>query len=251
MMRGYKLVLYYLWIAPHVLLAVVAGVMYFRRLHKRSPIFFAYTLYEILAFLVLFTSYEIGHGLGLFYRYVFITTLVGSTALRFGVLLEIFKNVFHGYPRLEVVAASAMRWVTALLTLAAVLSVVYYSGTAVDNVMVGVKLLDRGVTIMQAGLLLFLFLFSQLFGLSWRSYIFGVALGIAVYSTAQIINWTVGLVTVTEYAKELLDLLPTGSYHVAVLIWLGYLLTAEKPVAAAVYSVPEIERWSGELERSR
>jgi hypothetical protein len=55
----------------------------------------------------------------------------------------------------------------------------------------------------------------------------------------------------SEHSRYLLDLLPTGSYHVSVLVWLGYLLKAEKPVRAAAYPVPEIEQWSGELERSQ
>ena len=116
--------------------------------------------------------------------------------------------------------------------------------------MVGVSLLSRSVTIIQAGLLLFLFLFSRMFGLSWRSFVFGIAFGFAIFASAQLANWTLELTALTEHSKDLLDLLPTGSYHVSVLVWLGYLLAAEKPVGAATYTVPEMDQWSGELERS-
>ena len=111
-------------------------------------------------------------------------------------------------------------------------------------------LLDRSVAIIQAGLLLFLFLFSRMFGLSWRSYTFGIALGFGIFASTELAGWTVRLTALTEHSKDLLDLLPTGSYHVSVLVWLGYLVAAEKPVGAATYTVPEMDQWSGELERS-
>jgi hypothetical protein len=248
----YKFVLYYLWIAPHVLLVVVPVLMYTRRLHKSFPVFFIYTLYETLAFLLRFGAFAAGHGLGGgLYRYVFIVTAVGSIALRFGIIHEIFNNIFHDYPRLVGIASASMRWVTGLLLVTAVLTAWYSSGAVADNLRVGVSVLSRSVAIIQAGLLLFLFLFSRMFGLSWRSFVFGIALGFAVFSSVQLVNWTLELTALTEHAKELLDLLPTGSYHVSVLVWLGYLLAAEEPVGTASYSIPEMDQWSGELERSQ
>ena len=246
----YKFVLYYLWIAPHALLAVVSVLMFVRRLHKTFPLFFAYTLYETLGFLARFAAYVIGPGLGTSYRYVFIATLVGSTALRFGIIHEIVNNVFHDYPRLEAIATASMRWLTGLLLFAATMSVFYSSGTLPDNVLVVVRLLGRSVAIIQAGLLLFLFLFSRMFGLSWRSFVFGIAFGFAIFASTELAKWTLELTALTDHSKDLLNLLPTGSYHVSVLVWLGYLLKAEKPAGAATYTAPEIDRWSGELERT-
>jgi hypothetical protein len=116
--------------------------------------------------------------------------------------------------------------------------------------MAGVALLTRSVTIIQAGLLVFLFLFPRMFGLSWRSYTFGIAFGFAIFASTELAFWAVRLTDPSEHSKSLLDLLPTGSYHVSVLVWLGYLLAAEKPVGAATYPVPEMDQWSGELERN-
>jgi hypothetical protein len=251
MAHWYKFALYYLWIAPHALLAVVPVLMYTRRLHKNFPVFFVYTLYETFEFLLLFTAYTSGRGTGVLYRYAFIATLAGSTALRFGIIQEIFNNVFHDYPRLEATATASMRWVSGLLLVAAILAALYSSGDVSDNLMVGVSLLNRSVTIIQAGLLLFLFLFSRMFGLSWRSFVFGIAFGFAIFSSTELAFWAARLTNPTEHTKSLLDLLPTGSYHISVLVWLGYLLAGEKPVGAATYTAPEMDQWSGELERSQ
>lgn len=249
MLQWYKFVLFYLWIAPHVLLAAVSVLMFLRGLHRKLPLFFVYTLYETLGFLLRFAAYMLGHGLGGLYRYVFLVTAAGSTALRFGIIQEIVNSVFHDYPRLEAVATPLMRWLAGLLLFAVILSVFYFSGTIPDNILVVVRLLGRSVAIIQAGLLLFLFLFSRMFGLSWRSFVFGIAFGFAIFASTELAKWTLELTALTEHSKDLLNLLPTGSYHVSVLVWLGYLLKAEKPFSAAAYPVPEIEHWSGELER--
>jgi hypothetical protein len=251
MVPWYKFVLLYLWIAPHVLLAVVPVLMFTRRLHKYFTVFFLYTLYETFEFLLLFGIPGIAPTQKVLYHYVFIVTLAGSTALRFGIIQEIFNNVFRDYSRLEMLARASMRWLTGLLLVAAMLTAFYSSGTISDNLMAGVALLDRSVAIIQAGLLLFLFLFSRMFGLSWRSFVFGIALGFGILASTDL---AVSALRVADSSKPFvnwLNLLPTGSYHISVLVWLGYLLRAEKPVGAATCPVPEMDRWSGELERSR
>ncbi len=247
----YKVTLYSLWIGPHVLLAVLAVLMFRRRLHRKFPTFFIYTLYEVMEFLLLFAARMIGHGLGGSYRYVFILTAVGSAVLRFGIIQEIFNNLFHDYPRLMEIGTASMRRFTGILFVAAVLLAIYSSGTISDHMLGGVMLLDRSVAIIQAGLLLFLLSFPRMFGLSWRSYTFGIALGFGIVASTELAYWAMRLTELTEHAKDLLDLVPTGSYQLSVLVWIGYLRVVEKSVDAPTYTVPELDRWSGELERSR
>ena len=257
MVQWYKVVLYYLWIAPHALLVVVPVLMYTRRLHKSFPVFSLYTLYETLAFLFLFFHRDaaLAHTQKVLYRYVFIATLAGSAALRFGIIQEIFNDVFRDYPRLEAIASASMRWLTGALALAAILTAFYSSGSVPDNLMAGVALLNRSVAIIQAGLLVFLFLFSRTFGLSWRSFAFGIALGFGILASTDLAVWALRLTSANIPFVKSLNLLLTGSYHVSVLVWLGYLVAAEKPVVAASAATcpapPEIDQWSGELERSR
>ena len=53
-MHGYRFLLYYLWIAPHILLALVAIVMRVKRLDVSFPLFAIYTWYEVAEFVLLF-----------------------------------------------------------------------------------------------------------------------------------------------------------------------------------------------------
>jgi len=247
--QWHKFVLYYLWIAPHVLLAAVPVLMFARRLHKNFPVFFVYAIYETFGFALRFFAYVSSPAPKTLYRQVFIATLVGSIALRFGVIQELFQAIFRDYPRLEMLAVASRRWLTGVLVLAGVWSALYFAGPRPDDLMSGIALFDRSVAIIQVGLLFFLFLFSRWFGLSWRSHVFGIALGFAIFATTELAAWAIRLADLSESAKNWLDLLPTGSYHVSVLLWLGYLLAAEKPLPAMPSAAPDLDQWRGELER--
>ena len=78
-----------MWVAPHVVLAALAGIMYVRGLHKTFPLFFIYTIYEICVFLTLIGIYLFAPTHGVWYQYVFVVTLAGSAALKFGVVQEV------------------------------------------------------------------------------------------------------------------------------------------------------------------
>jgi hypothetical protein len=249
MAQWHKFVLYYLWVAPHLLLAALPLLMLARRLHRKFPVFFAYSIYETLGFTLLFSTYVGTAEPRTLYRHIFIATLPGSIALRFGIIQEIFNNVFHDYPRLENLVTASRRWLTGILVLVAIWSALFFTGPRPDDVMGNIAVFDRSVAIIQVGLLLLLFLFSRWFGLSWRSYVFGTALGFAIVATTELAVWAIRLMDLSEPAKNFLDLLPTGSYHVTVLVWLGYLLAAEKVSTPANRSTPGIDQWSGELER--
>lgn len=249
MPRWYKFVLMYLWVAPHVLLAVVSAMMYLRRLHKSFPLFFTYTLYETAVFLVLFPLAMIASSYQPLYGRAFMVTLAGSTVLRFGIIQELFNNMFRDYERLGTLVRMSLRWLTGLLLAAAVMVGAYSSGTVSDNVMAGLALLDRSIAIVQAGLLLSLFGLSRTFGLSWRSLAAGIAVGFGVVASIELAVSAARTFDVSEYAAGLLNLFVTGGFHFAVLIWLGYLVAVRSPVITAIYRVPEMDQWSGELER--
>ena len=48
-----------LWIAHPVLELSLAGVMYWRRLHRTFPVFFAYIVFQVVNFLILFPIYQL------------------------------------------------------------------------------------------------------------------------------------------------------------------------------------------------
>lgn len=245
----YKSVYYYLWIAPHALLALVAVLMMWRRLYKEFPIFFSYVVYQVLEFVFLFalgTSKNTSPSQ--FYNATLLDVAV-STALRFGVIHEIFDSVFRNYRGLTHLGQLLFRWATIVLLFAGVVAAGLSYADNINHLAATLYVTSLVVSIVQCGLLLLLFTFSRYFGLSWRNYVFGTALGFGIYACVDLINSAIETQFGTKHA-DLLTLVTMGTYHCCVLIWIGYLLAPERkmrtfrPPAAG-----EIDSWNDELER--
>ena len=255
MIHWYKFLLLYLWVAPHLLLVVVAVLLWVRRLHTSFPAFVFYTWYEIAEFAVLFTITMTGHNQGALYVRVFLVTLAISAVLRFGVIQEVFNNVFREHGHVDALATAALRWATGFLLVVAVLCAIFASGQTSDNLIAGLAWLGRGIAIIQCGLVLFLLLFSRLYGVSMQSYVFGIALGFGILSSVELANWAMRTGELTESMARALNLLTTGGYHVAVLLWLGYLVaparTMVQPNNVQPSNAPVVTlyQWNKELER--
>src|ERR1035437_1331228 len=94
-LNWHKALLLFLWISPHVLLGVVAVIFYKRRLYREFRCFFAYVLYEIAEFILVFTLYSVQGTARKQYAYAYSATLLFSIALRFGVIDEVAKDLFR------------------------------------------------------------------------------------------------------------------------------------------------------------
>ena len=251
MMHWHSLLLSYLWIAPHLLLAVVAVILWKRRVYTNFPVFVVYVWYEIAEFSVLFAISATGLHNQVWYFRIFLITFAISAALRFGVIQEVFNNIFQEQGKVDSFARASHRWTTGFLFLGAVLLSLFATGQNSHNLLAGAAWVSRGVAIIQCGLVLFLFLFSRLLGLSLQSYVFGIALGFGVLSSVELANSALRAGELSASLAKVVNLLPTGGYHIAVLIWLGYLIaparkSIQPPEEPIMY---DVHHWNNELER--
>ena len=250
MMNWYKFLFYYLWIAPHVLLATVAILLWIKRLHTSFPLLVLYAWYEIAEFILLFTIAVTGLSRGSWYIRTYLVTLAMSTALRFGVIQELFDNIFREHGQVHALARVSLRWTTGVLLAVAVVCVIFAPGQTSGSLIAGMAWLGRGVAIIQCGLVLFLLLFPSLLGVSLQSYAFGIALGFGILSSVELANWALHAGELTESVAKWLNLLPTGGYHIAVLIWLAYLIAPEERIIElGGVPVGEVDQWNRVLER--
>lgn len=249
MIRYYQLLSLYLWIAPHLLLAAVATLLAKRRLQTKFPVFAFYIWYEVAEFLILFIVSKYVLALQGWYLRLFLVTLIMSIALRFGVIQEIFNNVLRDSREVNALAKITLRCTTAVLIVGVILFTIFASRHTSDSVIAIAAVIARGIAIIQCGLVLFLLLFSELVGISLRSYAFGITLGFGILSTVELANWALHTGELSEASAAALNLLPTAGYHVAVLIWLGYLIVPGK-VGLRPQELPmtDLHRWSNELE---
>src|SRR5215813_1436397 len=181
-----RLLTFIFWISPHAILAIVAAVVYQRRLYREFPFFLLYTIYEIAAFILLYLLNSMRRVTDTQYIYAFIATLGISIVLRFGVIREVFEDLLRDHEFLKVTATRGLRWAKVVLILIGIASALYASGDEGARLVGGLTVISRGVAIIQCGLLLYVMCFSRLLGLSWRTYAFGIALGLGVLSAVDL-----------------------------------------------------------------
>jgi len=239
---------YYLWIAPHALQAIIVVLMIRRRWYRQFPMFFLYNCGEIVQFAVLFLSafyFHFDHG---YFRF-FSTGLAVSAAIRFGVIQELFGQFFQQYPSLSGPGRMFLRSSIMVLLLVAVGLTMSAPGTSIDFLLHATYALDRTASILQAGLLVSLFLFSRYFALSWRSQAFGIALGMGILASVDLARSATRLYGLLS--SRTADFISMGIYHACVLIWMFYLTVAEPEPQRVLNALPEhdLDIWNRELQR--
>jgi len=237
---------YYLWIAPKVLLAVLAFLMFRRGLHRQFPMFYLYAVFQIVQSAILWTHPHFDET----YTRLFSGGTAVSSALRFGVIYEVLRQLFRNYPALTETGRMLFRGVTVVLLIAGVGLAALLPGKSVSLLMLATDTLNRTVSLLQLGLLLSLFIFSRYFALSLRSHAFGIALGLGAYASVQLATSAV-LLYVGSASSPLPNFITMATYHCCVLIWMFYLLLPERTAYFTRRELPthDLEVWNQELQR--
>lgn len=246
-----KVVFYYLWIMPHVLLLAILAGMLRRRIHRGFLIFFTYAAFEVVQFAVLFSLIWIPKLSTETYFYIYCAGLALSTALRFGIIHEIFAHVFREYVAFSRFGRPLFRWILVVLIVAAVLLTVYTGGDNSDHELYVLYVLNHTALILQAGLLLALFMVSWYLNLSWRYPIFGIALGFGIFLSVELIVTAIRFKTGFSYGTSL-NYVTMAAWHGSVLLWLFYLWAPVRTLQPESTKLPEhsdVEAWNQELQR--
>jgi hypothetical protein len=246
-----RMLFYYLWVAPHVLLLGVTYAIFRRRLAGVFPLFLTYTLLEAVQFAFLFTFSLVRYISVDSYFNLYCVGFALSTILRFGILLEIMGHLFRKYRFLEAMGKPIFRWLTVGLLLVGLGLAVNAREVNPDHTLWLLVVLNRAALILQTGLLVSLFVFSRYFNLSWRNPDFGIALGLGVYATMDLVDAAIRSQTWSIYSNAL-NYMSMAAYHCSVVVWLFYLWAPEQAAQPNLENVPqhnEVEAWSQELER--
>jgi len=245
-----KILAYYLWISPKVLLIVLLCFMIRRGLQRKFPMFLTYAALQVLQSVILFViSKRFGFSTPE-YKQAYSMTLATSAALRFAVIYELFKDFFRSYPALVKPGRVLLRGGTVALLFAALGLAVLSPGKGVIFLVDATNVMDRTVSILQCGLLISLLLFSRYFSLSWRSPAAGIALGLGMFASVSLAASSIR-VHLGVIGTWWLDLFTMATYHFCVLIWMFYLLRQEEPPSYFSSPPPEhdLDVWNNELER--
>jgi hypothetical protein len=227
---------YVLWVIPAVIQGCLLGLMVRSGLRREFPSYFSYTIFSVANFLALFSTYHTS------YKLYFCVYWVGSIiGIGFGFLVirEIFYSIFRPFDSLRDMARVLFQWVAIVMVLVALVGVVSAGhASTLDRFMQIAFVLERSVYVMQMGLVLFLFLFAGLVGLTARSHIFGISLGFGVFAAGNLAYYTISSGFGMPYGGSTFMLLKIIAYNAACIIWLSYLSKPDPVRTALTLSQP-------------
>lgn len=237
----------YLWIGPHLLLPVIAALMYRRGQHKAFPIFFSYLFFQFLKTCVLFSIYWM-KAPPIVYREAHLIGLSVGMAFQFGILQEIFAAPAAGGTSLRRGMAGKLNWIAAGLVFVGTFFIAAFYYSKFDHPMVHTYLVSESISAAQCALIVLAFLWYRFLGLRMSPLAFGIAVGMGLETGADPLL-VILKNSVSPASYRSVDILQMAIYHVAVLIWVYYAWVREEvPVdsnpalSQLIEQVPELER---------
>jgi len=205
-----------LWSFHPVAEVSLAGIMYWRKLHRQFPIFFAYILFQVVQFAILFPIYRWGSSTNYFYAY-WISAII-CWIFGFKIVHEVFSDVFRPFPAVQSVGMVMFRWaapVTGLL-----LFMLLTSPGESDALWGGLIAVARSVRFTQCALILFLLMSSRSLGVSWRQQNIGIALGYGWFAGVELLAFPLLSGGTTHQTN--LNLLNIVAYSLTLIVWITY-----------------------------
>lgn len=207
-----------LWIFHPVIEIPLAGIMYRRNLHRQFPIFFAYILFQVAGFAILFPLYR-SHGFMEYFAAYWVSA-VACWVFGFKVIREVFSDVFRAFPAQKDMGMVLFRWaalVTAGLVFLLLVSTLFRPGTTLEDGMIA---MERCVRFSQCMLILFLLRFSRYLRVSWRQQSIGIALGFGWFAGVELVVFF--LYSARAIQTATLDLLNFIAYSLTLIVWITY-----------------------------
>jgi len=252
MFQAHSLLWHYLWVAPNLLLGVLAWILGRRGFYPRFRAFIWYAWFQLAQWAVLYPIDLIRSIPAVDFWRVYWVSLALESGIVFVLISDIFNEVFGAYAALARLGKLLIRWAGALLIITATL----FAAHAPTNnpyywVIPACHILQEARYIVVSGLILLLFATAAYFRLSWDPRVFGIALGLGISACVHLADWAITANGGLAERRHLLDLANMASFHIAVLIWFYYLLVPQKAAAQSAAALPEnnLAVWNRELER--
>jgi hypothetical protein len=218
------LTVYVPWIGSVLAECVLIGIMFHRGMVRRFPWFFASVVYDVLrqgtiAAIVFFHPQNHSH----FYAY-WISIPIEYT-FAFAVIYEVFRKAFQ--PELSSSTTALRVFISANVVLLLVAAAFVFTGELpFSNFAWLMLILDRSAEFMRCGMLLFLWAFAAKLKITWRDHLWGIILGLGLYSAVGLITAAVDVAT-GRMCSYWLAPIPHFAYLLATIIWPIYLWKPE------------------------
>jgi hypothetical protein len=207
-----------LWIFHPVVELPLAGIMYRRKLHREFPIFFAYILFQVVQFAILFPLFRSGSFME--YILAYWISAIACWVFGFKIIHEILSDMFRLFPTQKNMGKMLFRWavlVTAVVMLVLLASIAVTADALLVDGMIAV---ERCVRFSQCALILFLLAFSRYLGVSLRQQSIGIAIGFGWFAGVELVAFVLYSERAIHHAT--LDLLNVVAYSLALIVWITY-----------------------------
>ena len=175
-----------LWVIQPAIQAVIAVIFYRRKLHKEFPAFFSYTLAQVPIFCIQLPIYLYAGQAYYFLGYW--SGVAVNLVFTFRIIHEIFLDVFKPYHALKDLATALFKW-AAIITILVSVVLIAVSPNWEDPLATSILVVQRCVSVVQFGLVVFLLAFCRNLGVNWRRLSFGIALGFGIISVGELLTF--------------------------------------------------------------
>jgi hypothetical protein len=252
MLQAHSFLWHYLWVAPNLLLLVLAVFLWRRGTARHFPAFFAFTILSSIGQLAIYAADMVPSVAATTFWRVAWGDLILEAVLKVALIGEIFALLFGSYASVAHLGKTLIRGAGIVLVFAATLAAAYAQKNEFVGIISGANLLEQTTYLIECGILVSIFIFSAYFRLSWPRQVFGITLGLSISACVHLATWALidngGL---PHSTRVILTFVNMATYHVCVLIWIYYLLVPHKIAKKSAVPLPEnnLDVWNRELER--
>lgn len=237
---------YIFWLAPKVLLMFVIVALVMRNLWREFPYFLSYMIFQLLeTVLILILRHRIAYP-SYFYFFWFMEA-VGVVSV-FLVINEIFRSATKPYTALQRLSKVLFQWALIVILMVAI-AITIYAPPMNDpsRLIASIITIKRIISIIEVGLLAFLFLFIRAFAIPWRKCIFGITLGFVLYGSAELamfaarIHWGGSVDNVLNWSLILVN-------NCTVTLWVAYFVfPRSEQVSLTPVPGNQLQQWNEAL----
>jgi hypothetical protein len=244
---------WYLWVVPHILLAVCFWGLLRRPRSRALPMFRCYLVVATVGFVCLLTPALLIPRFPValsWYKVINIATLTATELATLAVIYELADQLLVSHLALRTVARRLMRWAIAVsLLVAAGISPLLQNASFKDPLKI-FEAVDFVGSLTILGLMLTLLVFTHTLQLSWQALPLGILLGFAIDASIELS--ASALLSRFGHGKTLmlLDLIRTGAFHICAVIWLVYAFLPDRPSGHDRTAVlpPDLGTWNNEVQ---
>jgi hypothetical protein len=223
-----------------VLQLMLAGVLVYRKSWLNFPFFTSYAIFNLVH---TFIALQL-RGNAELYFYVYWIGEAASIVLGFLVLFEVFKNIFNQHSALRKLASLIFTISLVLLVSLGAFILIHAGPNLTTNLGRSVIVLEEATRAVEVGMLIVLFLCAGAFGLHWRQPVFGIALGLGIFVSVELIAVTMRSQSSTE-ANNAFAIVRILAYMISLIVWGTYMLLPER--ATDESQLPQrgqLEQWN-------